>query len=448
MTLLIAAHAVSAQSKLDIQKLDEMFDVLEANDRIMGSVTMRQGGRIIYNRVLGYRNISGDKKVKSNAATLFRIGSITKPFTAVMIFQLIEERKLTLDTKLSKFFPIIPNADKISIEQLLSHRSGLGNYPQNVDYADPKAWIYHPQTKAQIVGRIVASKPAFVPGERRQYNNANYVLLGYIIEDLTRSDYATQLDKRIAKKLGLKNTHFGRKIDGKKNEAFSYNYRDSKWEPVLEGDTSIPGGAGGIVSTTGDMTRFLDGVFKSKLLKPATLSEMLTPPPDNFSDHTKAFGRANIFDSGKKGYSHDGGIDAFSSLFVYVKEDDFALAITINGNNYPINRIFWNVLRVFYKQPLTMPGFKAVKLTEEVLTKYEGVYALKQAGMKITVRRDKEGLIGEVSKDDAFHLTPAGNGSFFHAPSGIIIEFKENADSSIPSFTMYQGRGISVWVKE
>lgn len=448
ITLSLTTATVFAQSKIDTQKLDEMFDVLESNDRMMGSITVRQGGKIIYNRILGYRSIAGEKKIKSDANTLFRIGSIAKPFTAVMIFQLIEERKLNLDTKLSEFFPMFPNAEKISIEQLLSHRSGLGNYPKNVDYSDTKAWIYRPQTRSQIVERIAGSKPLFAPGEKRRYNNANYVLLGYIIEDLTKSGYAAQLDNRIVKKLGLKNTRFGRKIDGSKNEAFSFNYRDSKWESVPEGDMSIPGGAGGIVSTTGDLTRFLDALFKNKLLKPAALKEMLTPPPDNFSDHTKAFGRANIFDTGKKGYSHDGGIDAFSSLFVYVKEDDLAFAITINGNNYPINRIFWNVLRVYYHQPLTMPTFKAIKLSDEALSKYEGVFNLKQIGMKITVRKDKDGLIGEISKDDFFHLTPTGNGSFFHAPSGIIMEFKENPDGSVPGFTMYQGRGVSVWEKE
>lgn len=448
ITLLSSANALFAQSKIDSSKLDEMFDVLESNNRMMGAVTLRQNGKIIYRRVLGYRSINGGKKIKSDTETLFRIGSITKVFTAVIIFQLIEARKLTLDTKLSKFFPEIPNADKISVEQLLSHRSGLASYPQNVDYLDPKAWIYQPQTRVQMLARFAASKPIFAPGEKRQYCNTNFALLGYIIEVLTNSEYAVQLNKRIIKKLGLKNTRFGGKIEGSKDKAFSYNYRESRWEPVLEQDTSVAAGAGGIISTTDDLTKFLEELFKGKLLKNATLKEMLTPPPDNFSDHTKAFGRANIFDTGKKGYSHDGGIDAFSSLFVYIKEDDLAFAITINGNNYPINRIFWNVLKIYYNQPFTVPSFKAIKLSDETLSKYEGAFNLKQIGMKITIRKDKDGLIGEVSKDDFFHLTPTGSNSFFHEASGIILEFKENPDGSIPSFTMYQGRSISVWEKE
>ncbi len=448
ITLLITVISIFGQPNTDVKRLDEMFDVLESNNRMMGSVTLRQNGKIIYSRVLGFRNIDENKKTRSNSETVFRIGSISKVFTSVMIFQLIEERKLTLDTKLSKFFPEIPNADKISIEQLLSHRSGLANYPQNINYSDPKAWIYQPQNRTQMIERFVNAKPIFAPGEKRQYSNTNFTLLGYIIEILTKSDYSKQLDKRIIKRSGLKNTYFGRKINALKNEAFSYNYRDSKWETVLEQNTSAAGGAGGIVSTTDDLTKFLDAIFKDKLIKNTTLKEMLTPPSDNFSDHGKAFGRAIIFDTGKKGYSHDGGIDAFTSLFVYVKEDDLAFAITINGNNYPINRIFWNVLKVYYNQPLAIPSFKTVSLSDETLAKYEGFYNLKQIGMKITIRKDKEGLIGEVSKDDFFHLTPTGNNSFFHEPSGIIIEFKENQDGSIPNFTMYQGRGVSLWEKE
>ena len=202
------------------------------------------------------------------------------------------------------------------------------------------------------------------------------------------------------------------------------------------------------MSSTDDLTKLLDALFKDKLITNTTLKEMLTPPPENITDHGKAFGRAVIFDTGKKGYSHDGGIDAFTSLFVYIKEDDLAFAITINGNNYPINRIFWNVLKIYYTPPPTLPSFKAVSLSDETLTKYVGVYNLKQIRMKITIKKDKDGLIGEVSKDDFFHLTPTGNNSFFHEPSGIIIEFKESQDGSIPNFTMYQGRGVSIWEKE
>lgn len=446
--ILFAAAPSFSQVGLDTKKLDAMFDILESNNRMMGSVTLRQSGKVIYSRVLGERKIEADGKLKSDANTLFRIGSMTKPFTSVMIFQLIEEGKLTLDTKLSRFFPAIPNADKISIEQLLSHRSGLAPYPQNVNYADPAEWIYKPQTRADMLARFAAAKPIFAPGERRQYSNTNFAILAYVIEDLTRSTYAAQLQKRITKKLGLKNTRFGTKIDITKNEARSYNYSDGKWNSVLEQDTSIAGGAGGMVSTTGDLTAFLDALFHDRLLKRETLKEMLTPPPDNFSDHGKAFGRANLFETGRKGYSHDGGIDNFSSLFVYVKEDDLAFAITVNGVNYPVNRIFWNVLKVFYNQPLTLPYFTAVTLTDAELAKYEGTYALKQAGMKITIRRENGRLIGEVAKDDTFELTPTGNHTFFHAPSGIIIEFKESPPDKFPNFTLHQGRGSSVWEKE
>ena len=220
ITLLITVSSIFGQSKLDAQKLDEMFNVLESNNRMMGSVTLRQNGKIIYSRVLGYRNIEENNKIKSNTETGFRVGSISKVFTSVMIFQLIEERKLTLDTKLSKFFPEITNADKISIEQLLSHRSGLASYPQNIDYSDPKAWIYQSQNRAQMIERFAIAKPIFEPGEKRQYSNTNYTLLGYIIEILTKSNYSKQLDKRIVKKIGLKNTHFGGKINVLKMRLF------------------------------------------------------------------------------------------------------------------------------------------------------------------------------------------------------------------------------------
>lgn len=428
--------SASAQQTFDVKKMDALFDVLESNERMMGTVTLTENGKTIYRRALGYRNVSG--KEKNDFETKFRIGSITKVFTAVMIYQLIEEKKLTLETKLSAFFPQIPNADKITIAQMLSHRTGLPNYPQGVDYNDPKAWVFSPQNSVQMLERFAALKPNSAPGEKYQYSNMNYTLLGFIVESLTKSNYGEQLNKRIARKIGLKRTHYGGKIDSAKNEARGFFYDEGKWNLNYEQDPSVAGGSGGIVSTTHDLTKFVAALFGGKLLKPASLREMTTSPADRLRQNGKGIGNFEVLDTKKRGHSHDGGFDVFRSLLIYVPEEQLAFAVTINGHNYPMNRIFRNVLSIYYGKSFEMPSFTGVKLSPETLSQYEGTFSAKGIGLTMTIKAGKENLIAQTVGQDPFPLEAVGETTFNHQPSGILIEFQKNADGKISSFTLFQ----------
>src|SRR4028119_1928186 len=126
VTLMIGAlfTAVSAQT-LDKAKLDQFFDRLAEKNKVMGSLTVARDGNVLYTRAIGYSQINGSERKPSTTATRYRIGSITKMFTAAMIFQFVEEGKLKLSDTLNKFFPQIPNAGKITIAHILSHRSGI-----------------------------------------------------------------------------------------------------------------------------------------------------------------------------------------------------------------------------------------------------------------------------------------------------------------------------------
>src|SRR5690606_9537400 len=128
--------------------------------------------------------------------TKFRIGSITKMFTATMILQLVEEGKLTMETKLGAYFPSVPNAKEITIEQLLNHHSGLYNITDE-EYLN---YYTQPKTQQEILERIAKQTPDFPPGERGAYSNTNYLLLGYILEKLTDKSYAENLHSRITGK--------------------------------------------------------------------------------------------------------------------------------------------------------------------------------------------------------------------------------------------------------
>src|ERR687895_1140171 len=135
VTLMILAvcTAVSAQT-LDKAKLDRFFDRLAEKNQAMGSLTIAKDGNVLYTRAIGYSQINGTEKKPLTAANRFRIASITKMFTAAMIFQLVEEGKLKLTDTLDKFFPQIPNANKITLAQVLGHRSGIYNVTEDPSF--------------------------------------------------------------------------------------------------------------------------------------------------------------------------------------------------------------------------------------------------------------------------------------------------------------------------
>ena len=253
-------------------KLDSLMDVLAEKNRAMGSLTISKNGVVVYSRAIGYSYVSGNEKLPATNQTKYRIGSISKMFTATMVFQLIEDGKLSLTTTIDKYFPQLQNANKITISNLLNHRSGLHNFTDDPDYL---TWMTQPKTQDEMLAIISKGGIDFQPNEKFSYSNSNYVVLGYIIEKVSKQPYSKYLSNKITSKIGLSNTYVGAKIDTKKNEGFSYRFSNS-WEQAPETDMSIPGGAGAIVSTPTDLAKFIESLFSLKLVSNTSLSQMKT----------------------------------------------------------------------------------------------------------------------------------------------------------------------------
>lgn len=438
----VSAGAAAAVRPFDVEKMDRIFDHLESNQRMQGAVTVTRQGKVIYSRAVGMR----DGRTKNDAATMFRVGSVTKIFTAALIYQLIDEKKLTLATPLSKFLPAIPNAEQITIAHLLAHTSGIPNFPNPDDYA--KGWVLKPRTKSELIERFSAMKPAFPPGEKVAYSNTGYVLLGYIIESITRSTYDEQLQKRIARPLGLRRTRFGGSVNPAKNEARSYTFDEGKWTAHAEEDLSVSAGAGAIVSTSGDLARFITALFDGRVISKNSMREMTTP----FSPALDGRERKGVVVStlrrglDKTIYSHLGGIDAFSTNLVYFPEDDVAVAIAFNSQNFPMGRLFWLLVNETYGLSAPAPSFAGIKLPSDSLARYEGVYTLPQIGMDITVTRDGDQLKARATDQDAFRIEAIAAPSehfdaLFWDRSGIVIEFRRDGEGNVSSLALFQGRG-------
>ncbi|MEO6631174.1 MAG: serine hydrolase domain-containing protein, partial [Mucilaginibacter sp.] len=310
-------------------RLDSLLVTLNAHEQNMGSIAIADNGTIVYQKAFGYSRVNGTVKTPADVHTKYRVGSITKMFTAVMIFQLIEEGKLTLNTELAKYYPQLPNAGKITITEMLSHHSGLHNFTADSGYFK---YMGKPESEAEMTAIFAKQKPDFEPGLKAAYSNTNFVLLGYIIEKITGKSYSEELKNRITAKIGLEDTYYGTKTDPLKDEAYSYNYI-SGWSQVPETDMSIPGGAGAIIASPTDLVNFIDALFTGKLVSNANL-EYMKLMKDNFGMAMFIF----PFDD-KTGYGHSGGIDGFLSQLIYYPADKMSVAYVANGIRYPTNEI-------------------------------------------------------------------------------------------------------------
>lgn len=417
IAFLFAFNISIGQANINKLKLDSLMDVLSSKNRFMGCLTVRKNGNILYNSACGISNIDNNINKPSTTETKYRIGSISKMFTSVMIFQLIEENKLSMETKLSGFFPEIPNAKEISISNLLNHRSGIYSITDDTAYL---TWNTKPQSQSEILKRICSGKPVFTPNKKGEYSNSNYLLLGYIIEKITGRDYALNLKERITEKIGLKNTYYGGAATAGKNESLSFNYDNDHWVPEAETDMSVPGGAGAIVSTTNDLTAFITALFSGRLISIHSLNNMKTIE----AGYGKGIFQKTFYD--KTAFGHGGAIDKFYSDLYYIPSDSISIALCCNVN-YGTTRIVKAALAIYYNKPYEIPKFNYVKMSKDTLRKYEGTYKHWILPIKTVIKLNGENL--------TFCILPKNEG----VASGAPVYFCDAVTTN--KFEMYSNGG-------
>jgi D-alanyl-D-alanine carboxypeptidase len=408
----------TAQTDVRAEKIKSYLQHLSANNKFMGTVALSLDGNQIIHHQVGLFAGEAKAKLESNPETQYRIGSISKTFTAVMIMQLVEERKLSLETKLAKFFPDLNHADLITVEQLLRHRSGLGSITDDPTY---RRWNTQAQTRPKMLERISNQPVRFKPDERAEYSNTNYLLLGYIVEELSGNSYADELRTRIADRIGLKRTAYASKADAKENVAVSYTWSENQWTPHSETDPSIPHGAGAIMSTASDLIKFIESLFAGKLVEKTSLDKMTTMVD------RMGMGILQMPFGNKQAFAHNGGIDGFQSSLGYFPEDKVAIALIGNGFSYAMNDLMIGLLSIAFNREFELPSFKeAAEVDAEKLKQYQGVYASAGFPLKITIEVKDGQLMAQATGQSAFPLTPTSEIEFKFDGAGIIISFGES----------------------
>ena len=423
--LFLSVTPIGFSQTFDKKKLDTYFQVLEKNNKFMGSVALSKNGELIYTKSIGYADL--EHKIKATEKTKYRIGSITKSFTSVLIFKAIEKKKLDLNETIDTWFPTITNSNKITIKHLLTHRSGIHNFTNNKNYLQ---WNTQSKTEMEMIEIIQKGGSDFKPNSRAMYSNSNFVLLTFILEKTFNMSYSDLVQNQIIKPLHLANTFVFGKINPKNNEAKSYHYFGS-WKKEAETDFSVPLGAGAITSTPTDLIKFANALFEGQLLTPESLKIMKTIKEGYGS------GLFQVPFYSRIGYGHTGGIDGFRSVYSYFEDDKISYALTSNGTNMNNNDISIAVLSAVFNKSYQIPVYTNYTLTSEDLDKYLGVYASKQIPLKITVTKNKNTLIIQATGQQAFPVEATEKDKFSLDQVGAKFEFNPTEKTMI----LFQGGG-------
>jgi CubicO group peptidase (beta-lactamase class C family) len=313
VSICLAQDSVSRMEQVVHSYLDEK--------KFMGSVLVARDGAVLLSK--GYGSANLEWHVPNSPTTKFRLGSVTKQFTAACILLLQERGKLKLDDPVKKYMTDAPAAwDNVTLFHLLTHTSGIPSFTEFPEYASTEAIATTPK---KLVARFRDRPLEFQPGEKWNYSNSGYVLLGYLIEKIGRQNYSQFVLENIFKPLGMKNSGYD------SNSAIIV-HRASGYSPGEKGatntgyiDMSIPFSAGGLYSTTEDLLRWEQGLMGGKLLSPASLQKMTTPFKNDY-----AFGLVVRTANGHKVIEHAGGIEGFNTDLVYYPEDKLTIVVLAN----------------------------------------------------------------------------------------------------------------------
>ena len=420
---LCLAISAGAQS-FNKQKMDSLFEVVEKNKKGMGGFAIHKNGEPVYHNNIGHADIS--KNIEAHARTKYRIGSISKTFTAAMILQLVEEGKLSLDTRLSKFYPEIPNASEITIENLLRHQSGLFNFTNDEDYI---GYMEQPKSKEELLGIFKEQEPVFEAGEKNEYSNTNYLLLSFILQDVEKKSYAEVLEKRILEPLDLEDTYYGGKINSAKSEAYSYK-KKKDWEPATETDMSIPIGAGAIVSTPADLNTFFTALFNGEVIRPESFENMKT------LENGYGMGLFSFPFNEKTLYGHTGGIDGFNSMSAFYPEEDLAVTYISNGTDFSPNDLIIGAMSIYWDLDYTLPSFEpSMEVPVEKLNTYTGTYGSESFPLEVKIFVEDGILMGQATGQPSFPLEAYDENKFQFVRAGLKLEFHPEEDK----MTLLQG---------
>ncbi|HEY1986493.1 MAG TPA: serine hydrolase domain-containing protein [Terracidiphilus sp.] len=393
---LFAATIVTAPAQDIAARADQYLSTWAAQGRFSGTVLLAKDNKILLRKSYGMANY--ELNVANTPDTVYRIGSITKLFTAFGILQLEEKGLLNVADPVSKFIPELPAEwNAITIHQLLCHKSGIPDYTSAKSYSELDNPFHVESSLKEFAGKPLLAKP----GEVFRYSNPGYILLGRIIEKVSGKTYEDYLTENILRPAGMTHTAFDHASAVVPNRASGYRWDGENVVNATYGDPAYGAGAGALRSTVDDMYRFDRALKSGKLFSAAITAKAWTayghwnaPPPFPLeADYGYGWMLGQEF--GHRYVGHGGWVNGFVSQFNRYPDDDAVLIVMWNfetSNNMPLTH---DLAAVLFGQKYEIPVARPiVHPSQETLARYVGHYTVGPLSLDVTYHDGKIYVLG------------------------------------------------------
>lgn len=425
--LSLCAGPVLAQ---DVGRMDQIVRGSVARDEFTGSILVARGDQILLDQ--GYGMANREWNIPNDGDTKFRLGSLSKQFTAVAVILLNQRGQLDLDAPLKMYLPDAPAAwDGVTVRHLLTHTSGIPNLTAFPDFQARKT---QPATLDQLIARFRDRPLDFQPGQDWAYSNSGYILLSAVIERVSGQRYAAFVEENLFQPLGMTDS-------GYDDHATILPRRASGYSPSAQGivnadyvDMSVPQGAGALYSTTHDLLKWEQGLFGGRLLNPASLTTLTTPVRNNY-----AMGLSIAPNADGAVVRHNGGIEGFNTWMGHDTGSDMTVIVLGNLNGQAPDKLGGDLMTLARGGTVSAPEDRPViTLSAEALRAYEGVYDLAPE-FALTVSSVDGKLKVQATGQPAFELFAEGEDAFALRAVEARITFNRDAAGAVTGLVLHQG---------
>ena len=399
-----------------------------------GVILVAKDGQPVFRRAYGLAD--REWEIPNTPQTHFRIGSLTKAFTAAAVLKLAEAGRLGLDDSVRRWVPAVPEAwAGVNLRHLLQHRSGIINFTALPNYYDQIARVDH--TPAQIVALAAGDPLLFPPGERFEYSNTNYVLLGIVIEAASGRSYEAYLREKILAPLGLKQTGYDDLTVILPRRAAGYRRGRAQWRNAVPMAASSAYAAGALYSTVDDLLAWDEALAGPRLLSEASRTAMFS---DNGTGYalgwfvSRVFGKPGDPASGHRLVGHAGSIPGFLSINDVYPDDRLTVIVLSNTETAPAQKIARDLAALHlghYEAP------EAIVLEDVILDRYPGTYRLGPRAVLTVAREGKDKskglsarLDGPGLREPPFPFVPESDRTFVSPVADMRLTFETEPDGT------------------
>ena len=315
----IAMLLSPAYAQINSKKIDSLLSTLFVDkDGPGGAFLIAKAGKPIYQKAFGKANI--ELGVDMTTQNIFQLGSITKQFTAIAILMLEEQHLLSTQDPISKYIPDYPNGDKITLHHLLTHTSGIKDFTKMKSISQIAQKDLSPK---ELVDFFKNEPVDFLPGEKFEYNNSGYAVLGYVIELTSKDTYEHYIQKNIFAKAGMTNSRYASDVAIIKKRAYGYQQKNNQYVNKTRISFNIPYASGSLMSTLEDMLKWQTALNQNTLLKASSSKKAFTAYQlNNGSSINYGYGWHISQINGTSSREHGGSVFGFKTMGVYLPQQD------------------------------------------------------------------------------------------------------------------------------